>query len=343
MPNKRIRLTDEEFNIIYELRNKHEALKSECEEKGIPIESVKHYWHKSKHISLFAKTNAKTWEDLREDIIKEMKEHSPKYPVINHKKPLRDGHLLVIDLADVHFGKLATFFESGDDYNMEIAQKRVFEGIKGLIDKSSGFVIDQILLVIGNDILHIDSPKKTTTSGTPQDTDGMWYESFIKAKETIIQSIETLIPIADIYVHYDPSNHDYMSGFYLADSISSWFSKSKNVKFNCSISHRKYYRYGLSLIGTTHGDGAKVADLPLLMAQESAYDWAQAKHKYFYIHHLHHKIKNDHIGVTVEALRSPSGTDSWHHRNGYQHAPKAIEGFIHCKQNGQVARISHIF
>jgi hypothetical protein len=29
----------------------------------------------------------------------------------------------------------------------------------------------------------------------------------------------------------------------------------------------------------------------------------------------------DYAGITV-GLRSPSGTDSWHHRNGYQHAPK---------------------
>lgn len=49
------------------------------------------------------------------------------------------------------------------------------------------------------------------------------------------------------------------------------------------------------------------------------------------------------MSVCVEALRSPSGTDSWHHRNGFAHAPKAIEGFIHHKEHGQVARITHLF
>ena len=61
------------------------------------------------------------------------------------------------------------------------------------------------------------------------------------------------------------------------------------------------------------------------------------------MHHLHHKISKDYIGVTVEALRSPSGTDSWHHRNGYQHSPKAVEGFIHSKEHGQIARLTHLF
>ena len=54
---------------------------------------------------------------------------------------------------------------------------------------------------------------------------------------------------------------------FLADSISSWYSKCKNITFDTSIAHRKYYRYHNNLIGTTHGDGAKPQDLPILMAQ----------------------------------------------------------------------------
>ena len=63
----------------------------------------------------------------------------------------------------------------------------------------------------------------------------------------------------------------------------------------------------------------------------------------FYIHHIHHKKSKDYMSVCVEALRSPSGTDSWHHRNGYQHSPKAIEGFLHHAEHGQVARFNHLF
>lgn len=96
------------------------------------------------------------------------------------------------------------------------------------------------------------------------------------------------------------------------------------------------------MIGTTHGDGAKMQDLPLLMAHESK-DWSSVKHRYIYTHHVHHKTAKDFAGVTVESLRSPSGTDSWHHKFGFTGAPKAVEGFIHSKDNGQVARLTHIF
>ena len=198
-------------------------------------------------------------------------------------------------------------------------------------------------MIIGNDILHIDTPRRTTTSGTPQDTDGMWYENFLNAKKLYVDVIESLLTVADVHVTYNPSNHDYTNGFFLADVISSWFRKCKNVTFDVSIKHRKYFSYGQNLIGTTHGDGAKVQDLPLLMAVEANKEWSKSKHRYVYTHHVHHKNAKDYAGVTVESLRSPSGTDSWHHRNGYQHNPKAVEGFLHHPKFGQVARLTHIF
>lgn len=280
-------------------------------------------------------------KDLYRDIIEDMRSYAPNYKAYSRQE-YTDGHLLVIDPADVHIGKLCSAFEAGESYNNQIAVQRVLSGVDGILNKTSSFNIDKILFVIGNDILHIDNPKRTTTSGTPQDTDGMWHSNFLIAKQLYVDIIEKLMCVADVEVVFNPSNHDYTNGFFLAQLIETHFRNCENVKFDCSISHRKYFKYHNNLIGTTHGDGAKQQDLPLLMANESK-DWVNCKHKYFYVHHFHHKISKDYMSVCVESLRTPSGTDSWHHRNGYQHAPKAVEGFIHDKNNGQVARITHLF
>jgi hypothetical protein len=250
---------------------------------------------------------------------------------------------LVIDPADIHIGKLAKAFECGDEYNTKIAIDRVMQGVDGLLKKASSFNKDKILLIIGNDVLHVDTPRNTTTSGTPQDTCDMWYDNFLAAKKLYVDVIEMLLPIAPVFVQYDPSNHDYTNGFFLADTIKSWFSKCANIQFNTSIAHRKYFVYHNNLIGTTHGDGAKKHDLAQLMAHEASKEWGNCKHKYFYTHHIHHKESKDYMSVCVESLRSPSSSDSWHHRNGYDHAPKAVEGFIHHPIHGQIARITHIF
>lgn len=320
----------------------HAALEEECKAKGIPIEDVNYYWYKSEQFSINVKGEKVSLIDLKDQLIKEMNKHSPKYPILKYPK-IKDGHLLVIDPADIHVGKLCKAFETGDEYNHKIAIERVKSGVVGILSKAKGFPIDQILFIIGNDILHTDNAKSTTTSGTFQDSDLMWYDAFNIAFKLYVENIETLTTVAPVHIQYDPSNHDYLTGYFLAQSLQCWFRNNKNVKFSISPAHRKYFVYGKNLIGTTHGDGAKETDLALLMAHEAKENWNNCKHRYFYMHHIHHKKSKDYMSVCVEALRSPSGTDSWHHRNGYAHSPKAVEGYVHHKEFGQIARLTHIF
>jgi len=340
--SNRYLLSKEDLKKIYIFRQYDEALIEECLEKGFNPEHVKHYWYKSEHFSLNLKTEESQKDNFADELINSLKEYSPSFKKIQRTKS-KDSYCLVIDPADIHIGKLAREIETGEPYDSQIAVKRSLEGVKGILDKSRGFDIDKIVFIGGNDILHIDNAKRTTTGGTPQDTDGgMWYDNFLIAKQLYIDILEMLIPIADVHFVFNPSNHDYTNGFFLANVIETYFRKCKNITFDNSIAHRKYFTYYNNLIGTTHGDGAKQQDLPLLMAHECS-DWSSTKHRYIYTHHVHHKTSKDYIGVTVESLRSPSGADSWHSTKGYKGAPKAVEGFIHCKQNGQIARLTHIF
>lgn len=338
----RPRLSQDEYEIVKDYRKRHKALSDECETTGIPVDDVNYYWYKSEKFSINVKGKGVGYFEIRDGFIEEMKRYAPSYPNIYYPEN-KDGHLLVLDPADIHIGKLCSEIETGDKYDDQIAVQRVREGVHGILNKAQGFNIDKIILIIGNDILHIDTPKSTTTSGTFQDSSLMWYDAFLTAKKIYVEIIETLVQIAPVHIQFDPSNHDYTNGFFLADTIFSWFSKCEGITFDVSPAHRKYSEYYCNLIGSTHGDGAKESDLPLLMAHEASEAWGRCKHKYIYKHHLHHKTSKDYMGVCVETLRSASGTDSWHHRNGFQHSPKAIEGFIHHKQFGQIARLTHLF
>lgn len=325
------------------------ALLAECQEYGIDPNNVKYFWHKSKKISAFVVSDQRpTYDQIRDEIISEMKRYAPDYGSIS-RSPIKDKHLLVIDPADIHVGKLSVKSETGYDYNIKKAVKMAHEGVEGIVQKASGFPIERIKLIIGNDVLHRDNAQNTTTSGTRQDVDGMWHQAFTAARKMYVEIIERLLEVADIDVVFNPANHDYVSGYMLADALACWFHTSKNITFDNTIKHRKYYQYGKNMIATTHGDGAKNMDMPLLMAQEEPKMWGNTKHRYIYQHHLHHRVKvnwqsvKDYPGITLEILRSPSAPDGWHHRNGYVGAPIAIEGFIHHKEYGQVARLSHLF
>ena len=342
-----------------------------AKENRVPFEDVKLAWIKNKEVSMLWKghTNVVSYEDMRDKIIEEMDKHSPVYTIPENKFKT-EKNLLVIDAADIHFGKLSLREETGYEYNIKIASDRMDKAVDDILAKGSLFNPEKIVFVIGNDVIHIDKPGRTTTNGTPQDTDGQWWQMFLAAKLSYIKSIEKMALYAPVHVVFCPSNHDYMSGWMLADTISSWFRNHPNVTFgdnnrSISIAHRKYVVYGQNLIGFTHGDGAKHKDLKELMQYEAKQAWSRSKYAYFYIHHFHHKDKQhngklmekDYIGLTVlspsvsqkpemdiyiETVRSPSPADRWHSTNGYVNRC-AIEAFVHHHEDGQVGRLTHYF
>ena len=289
------------------------------------------------------------YEQIRTEMMNEMKKLSPKVDRYKRKKN-KDPHCLVLDIADLHIGKLATKDGANDTYNVDMAIDRAIRGSMDLIDKSQPYNIDKIFFIIGNDVLHIDNAKtRTTTSGTPQDTDGMWYDNFKIARGVYCHIINMLSSIADVEVIHCPSNHDYMTGFMLADAVQCYFHNNKNIIFNVDNNHRKYTSYGKNMMMFSHGDGCKIDQIPYLSAHESSKIWYETKYRYGYLHHIHHKdyfkfrSGKDYIGMTVEYLRSPSGTDRWHADNGYTGAKVALEAFIHHPENGQVCRLTHNF
>jgi hypothetical protein len=253
--NPKFRLKPDEAEIVLEYRR----IRDEAVAAGINPNSIKHGWIKSKKASLFFKNphyQKEEYDKFKEELIKELAEYSPVFSKIKRKQS-SDPHLLILDPADVHIGKLCTSLVSGKEYNSQIAVQRTLEGVSGILNKTAGFNFDKIVLILGNDILHVDGPNNTTTRGTRQDVDGMWYDNFLLAKKLYVDIIDYLVNIADVYIMYNPSNHDYMSSFFLADIIKVYFKNHKNVKIDSSLQYRKYFTYGANLIGSCVSNGRR--------------------------------------------------------------------------------------
>lgn len=153
--------------------------------------NLAHFWKITKDeagngYSLFVK-NPKSGLDVSiTDLVRETIEEVPVTHARLEKRSLSGGsHLLVIDLADVHFLKLSVKAETGQAYNRDIARHRVIEGTKSLLRMATPMGIGRILFVLGNDILHVDGPRSMTTSGTFQDTDGTVFQGFKDAADAI--------------------------------------------------------------------------------------------------------------------------------------------------------------
>lgn len=112
--------------------------------------------------------------------------------------------LLVIPLADIHFGLLATRELAGEDYNIRIARNRVKYVINDILDRIKDRFISQIVFLIGNDGLNADNIAGTTTKGTPQDQQIDWFETVRQFTDLMVQIIEQLEKVAPVMAYFCP-------------------------------------------------------------------------------------------------------------------------------------------
>ncbi len=281
---------------------------------------------------------------VREDI-------SNSFEWANVKKHTKttDGCLFVPCIFDLHLGKLAWKEESGEDYDLKIAEERFVKAIEDLIKKSSGNNIERILFPIGNDIYNSDRalPYAQTTAGTPQQDDSRWQKMFKTGVRLITWAVHRLSEIAPVDVVTVFSNHDFERVFYLGEVISAVFERHSNVRVDNSPLVRKYYKYGKCLFGLAHGHNEKPSDLPLLMAQESKEMWSETHYREWLLGHLHHSKKmltegsRDYNGIKVTYMTSPSSTDAWHFSRGYVGSVKGAEAFIYDKKQGLIGSAVH--
>ena len=99
-----------------------------------------------------------------------------------------------------------------------------------------------------------------------------------------------------------------------------------------------YNRFGKVLIGSTHGDGAKLADLPSIMADDAADEWAAARFRVWHCGHFHHDQVKEYRGCTVETHRTLAAGDAWHRYEGYR-AGRDMKAIVYHREYGEVNRV----
>lgn len=269
---------------------------------------------------------------------------TPAMPLIKPKR--RKGLVMAeIDLFDPHFGKYALKEETNDPYDILIAKERYQAAVSDLVVKAEPYNVDEYLYILGNDHFHIDSYNNTTTKGTPQDTHLRWWEVWTNGCDVAIQNIRMLRQHRPVRVIMVLSNHDWQNVFKLGYLLHQLFEGDKHVSVDYRPISRKYVEFGVNLIGFTHGNEEKHKDLPMLMLRENQKNIANKKFMEFHLGHFHkekrmdYKTSDEEMGVVVRYLRSLSGADFWHFKNGYVNNIKGGEAFIWSDSDGMIANL----
>mgnify|MGYP003444440485 CR=1 FL=1 len=243
-------------------------------------------------------------ERLNKDVVKAIPYESTKLP--------ESDKMLQIPLFDMHFG--IADLEYYKETMMKIEEKIVSRKW------------DKIVFIIGQDLLHNDNFRGTTTSGTVIDKVNM-EEAFADAQTFYSHLINVANAHSNnTHIVFSSGNHDESLGWAFVKVLEAKFENIKTITFDTSMKPRKAIVWKDVFIGTAHGDrsGNK---LTKNFYTEFGKQIAQAELAEIWHGHLHHEKSKDELGLVVRCLATKAKTDEYHDINGWIGANKRFQLF----------------
>lgn len=260
------------------LDDDHAVVREICEEHGIPFNSVKHYWHKSDHVSLFASTGVDDFDKVEESFDRIVEKYADREFEQLVPVELEDEMACRVVMSDAHVGLdpdpngrgLFRYEYNGDMFKHNVLTK-VYDAI--LKERRTHGVFDVLFIDDLGD--QQDGQKGETERGghsLDQNHDGA--EVFDICVDTWLTLIDNLVKqqVANRIVLrlVADSNHSYWLALYVAKAVKKFvnkFYRQDLVDVDIIYKFMEHRFYGKHCHILTHGKDHKIMNrgLPLTL------------------------------------------------------------------------------
>lgn len=261
-------------------------------------------------------------------------------PIIESIAPpdsYNDELAVVIPIGDAHIGMFAWHKETGEDFDLDIAERDLCGAFKYLIDQappSSKCVIANV-----GDFLHYSMMEAKTerhghilsASGRPQEMIKVGVRvlryciEYAATKHKIVESINA------------PGNHESLLAHAINIMLANIYEGNERIVIHDAPTQRHYTQHGKCLFGVVHGHQTKDRDLPSIMATERPEQWGQTKFRTWFRGHHHHDSRIEYTGCIVEQVRTLAANDDYACGGGYL-SGRDLKAVLYHSEYGEVGR-----
>ena len=293
-------------------------------DEGKPI------WHK-------VSADLERQREMMREAVQAMAEEAPKARSVKAPK-VTDANLLnCYIITDYHFGMLAWGEETGDDWDIEIAEQ-LFVDWFGHAIKSAPKAGRAVLGNIG-DLAHYDGLDSVTpTSGHVLDAD----TRFQRVVRTIIRVFRRVVEMLlkkypEVHLIMAEGNHDIASSVWLRELFSAHYADEPRVTVELSPDPYYCVEHGKVSLFFHHGHKRKVSDIHQVFAGKFREVFGRTEYSYGHMGHLHHVDVKETPLMIVEQHPTLAGKDSHASRGGYL-SQRSAPVITYHKEYGEVGR-----
>lgn len=277
--------------------------------------------------------------DVAETLKNAFKDYKPAAKRAPAPKAADEDLLTLYPLADFHLGMFSWGAETGTNWDLKIAEKVLGRTMDAVVAGSprSGTAV----VLGGGDLIHSDNQEnRTARSGNQLDVDGRYQKIVASASRLVVRKVDACLEHhGKVVVRILKGNHDEHSSIAVAYFLLAWYRNEPRVAVDVDPSLFWWLKFGVVLLGATHGHEAKAKDMPAIMAHRRAPEWGVTKYRHVHTFHLHHtaKIRDTISGVVVETHESPAPQDAWHWGCGYL-SGRSMQSITYDSRFGEFSR-----
>lgn len=255
------------------------------------------------------------------------------------KKRLNEKLLNLYTVSDFHLGMLAWADESGDDWDMKIAEDLFSKWFDAAFQKAPDAGVGVINLL--GDFAHFDSLDAVTpSSGHVLDADTR-YQKLVRYMIRMVRRVVNmaLVKHKSVCLLIVQGNHDESGMIWLAEMFNTLYDNEPRVFVDTSPDVYKMVQHGKTTLFFHHGHKARFDAIEPVMIAKFRKAFGESVYSYAHVGHLHHQKIVESRNMVVEQHRTLAAKDAYASRGGWM-SGRSANVITYSAEYGEVARLT---
>lgn len=278
-------------------------------------------------------------EALFKEAVKALSDDMPRYKPEPAPKSVNADLLSLYVLTDYHVGMLSWAEETGDDWDVKIAEELLVKWIGAAINCSPA--ADTAVLCQLGDFLHFDGfDAVTPTSGHLLDADSRFQKLVRVAIRALRACIDMLLKKhKKVHVVMAEGNHDLASSVWLSEMFAVVYESEPRVTVDTRPDPYYCYEFGKTSLFFHHGHKVRPAQLDSVFAAKFRDVFGRTTYSYGHCGHLHHHKSEESRLMIIEQHQTLAAKDAYASRGGWL-SKRGAKVITYHKEHGSVGEIN---
>jgi hypothetical protein len=241
-------------------------------------------------------------------------------------------------LTDYHLGMLSWGEETGDDWDITIAENLMVKWFATAIKQAPK--ADKAVFAQLGDFLHWDGMDAVTPASKHLlDADTRFQKLVRVAIRVLRQVIGMLLKkYPSVHIICAEGNHDQASSIWLREWLAVFYEDEPRVVVDVSPDPYYCVEHGHTGLFFHHGHKRKPTNIDTVFAAKFREVFGRTKHAYAHLGHMHHRHQLETNLMVVEQHRTLAASDAYASRGGWMSGRDAQVITYHAT-HGEVGRI----